>query len=450
MKKISSRLLSAVLMMILLTGSCGTEKKQTEDKAPPREVTTYRTETKQMQPVLEGFGNLSFRHKADITAAVDGTLKTILAEEGDSVKRETILAGLYNIQLTIRAEQADAALFSAESAYELAENRYREGRLQVESRLISLEKSNLNLKQKEAELEYQRTLLKNKKELHSLGGITEEELKSMKLAFSALETEVLVLKKDIQIQKIGFRDEDIESFGYPLSLSPGERRKIIIDINSLSLLSELKVAEARVKSAVTEYHSAEALLGEMVLRSPIDGIVGAKYMETGERVKSDSKVFTIFDSSEVDFVFSVPEEIGVLLTDGQDVSLSIDAVKDAHFTARIRLISPTIDPKSGNIIVKARLNNAEGEFKPGMFARFSLNYGKQAEVLLIPPEALARKDGGRGTVFKIRGRRVYPVNITLGNESGGYQEVTGGLLSGDTVVLNPSPMLQEGEEINVK
>jgi len=440
-----------IIGIVLLLTSCS-EENISKSLAPPEagEFSVYKTETEQIQPVLKGFGNLSFRHKADITAAVDGTIRTFFTDEGSEVESGEIVADIYNIQLEIRAEQAEASLLSVESALELAKTRYREGRLQAESRLLSLEKSDLNLMQKEAELEHQSLLLQNKKKLYALDGITEEELSSMQLAFSALETEIEILKKDIQIQKIGFRDSDISACGYNIPSCPEEKKELLLDINSQTLFSEIKVAEARVKSAVTELTSAEALLSETQLKSPIDGIVGARYMETGERAKSDSKIFTVFDSSEIDFVFSVPEKIGVMLIAGEEVRLSIDAAPDEPFTARIRLISPTIDPQSGNISIKAALDNNSGRLKPGMFARFSLVYGTPRKVLRIPSNSLVQKNGISGLVYKLNNKRVYPVSISLGNEDDGLIEVTDGLEEGDVIVLNPSPLLQEGDEINAK
>lgn len=421
-----------------------------ESTAAPKTVAVYKITEEEIRREIEGFGNLSFRRKADITSAVDGTIKDIRVEEGDTVNEGRVIALLYNIQLNIRKEQAEAALISAESAHELAETQYREGRLQVESRLISIEKSELNLSQKELELEHQRGLLENKKELLSIGGTTEEEAAAMELAFKALETEVEILRKDLQIQRIGFRDEDILSCGYNLPAGSDERKRILIDINSLTLKSELKVAEARVKSASTELESAQALLDETRLSSPLDGIVGAKYMERGERIKTDGKLFTIFDSSKVDLVFAVPEEIGVMLSPGQTVKLSLDAVRERNFSAVIRQISPTIDTRSGNITVKAELDNDEDLFRPGMFSRFSLTYGPPRKVTRIPVEALVRKDGSRGLVMKAEGGRAYPMSIVIDSENNGMHELVSGIGDGELIILNPSPLLQEGDRIDVR
>ena len=441
---------SIIFVSVVLFISCGNPPSADAPVTDGPEVAVYEVKTEEIKQVIEGFGNLSFRRKADVTSAVDGIIKELSVEEGDSVNTEQILASLYNIQLVIRKKQAEADLLSAQSALDLSENQYREGRLNTESRIIAIEKSELNLKQKKLELEHQRRLLTNKKELLAIGGISNDEIKTMELTFSALETEVKLLEKDMEMQRIGFRDKDISLFGYRVPDDDSKKRKLLIDINSLSLKSEQRVAEARVKSAETEMESAQELLNETILTSPFEGIVGARYMEAGERMKSDSKLFTIFDSSKVDLVFTVPEKIGVLLSPGQEVKLKIDAVENREFSARIRQISPTIDTRSGNISIKAELNNDEGLFRPGMFSRFILTYGSFRTVIRIPAETLVQKDGGRGLVFKVSGERAYPVNITIKQEGGGMVETDNGLEDGDIIIINPSPLLQEGDIIHVQ
>ncbi len=415
-----------------------------------RSVSVFCLEMEEVRQIIDGFGNLSFRSKADITSAVDGIIRNLPVDEGDKARSGQPVAVLYNIQLEIRREQAQAALFSAEAAYELSETQYREGRLRIESSLISIEKSELNLKQKLLELEHQRGLLENERELFSIGGAAEEDLASMELSFSALETEIKVLEKDIMIKKIGFRDKDIIEYGFDVPSDDDRKLKLLLDLNSLTLKSELKAAEAKVKSAETELQSAEALIEETKLFSPMDGIVGARYMETGERIQADDKIFTIFDSSEVDLVFGVPEEIGVLLNPGQPVELSLDAVKDRVFSATIRRISPTIETGSGNITIKAGLDNNEGLFRPGMFSRFSLTYGPPRQLIRLPANSFVRLDGSRGLVFLVQGGRVYPRSVVVEAESGGMHELIEGLEEGDVIVIDPSPLLKEGDPVDVQ
>ncbi|MBN2049763.1 MAG: efflux RND transporter periplasmic adaptor subunit [Spirochaetales bacterium] len=438
-----------LLFWPILFSGCPSPSPET-GKEETRTVEVFEVQTVEVQGELEGFGNLSFRSKADITAAVEGTIMKLYRDEGDRVLRGQTLAELGNLQLLIRREQAEASLVSARAALEQAAAEYKEGTLYLESRLLSLEKSVLLVEQKGKELEHQRRVLENKRELYAIGGLPEEEMSSLELSYSSSTTELEALQKDIAMQRIGFRDEDILSFGLSIPADPESRKKVLQDINTRTLLSQVHVAEAGVRSAATELDSVEALIKEMHLKAPMDGIIGARFKEPGERVSADTKVFTIFDASNVDFIIPVPEEIGVYLLPGQSVDVSIDALPQGRYKAAIRQISPLVDSQSGNITVKAALENTEDMFLPGMFARFHLTYGMPRSILIIPVETLAQRNGENALVFQVLNKRIYPKQITIFEHTNGMVEVTGGLAGGETIVLQPSPLLQEGEEVNVR
>ncbi|MDC7226718.1 MAG: efflux RND transporter periplasmic adaptor subunit [Spirochaetales bacterium] len=442
-------LIPAVISIIISAGC-----ESGSNPSQPAETTIYSVKTARLQPenvrqIIEGYGNLTYRRKTNISVAVDGIIRELLCEEGDTVMAGEEIARLDNIQLGIRVEQAEAELNSARALLRLAETEYREVRLQVESRLLAISRSELSLKQKALELEHQQKLLCNKSELLKIGGITEEELSGLAIGVSSLETEVMSLQKDIQIQQIGFRDQDIHFYGFEVPDDESEREKILIDINSLSSKSEMETAEARVISAETEFSSARALLEETLLKSPITGIIAARYMEQGERVNAGDRLFTIFDSEQMDLVFAVPEKVGIMLEPGEGIKLSVDAA-GRDLDAVIRSINPTVEPGSGNITVKAGLQNPDGFLKPGMFSRFRLRYGSENSRILIPHEAVVKLEGNRGLVFRSSGGRAYPCNITCETDTEGNYILKEGLKAGDEVILNTPIMLKEGDKIDVE
>ncbi len=413
-------------------------------------VAVHKARFQEITPELNSFGSISFRSKADVTSTVDGTIDLVNVEEGYYVNKGDELASLTNIQLSIRENQAHSTLKSAEAALELSMTKLREGKMQVEARLISIEKSELQLSQKEKEQRQLVKTLDNKRELFKIGGITEEELSSMEMSFSAADTNLLSMRKDLSIQKIGFRDKDINSFGYTTPDTDEKRIEILKDINTRTLLAELNVAESRLETAKTELYSAEALNKELVLRAPITGIIGAKYLELGERAKADTKIFTIFDSREVDISFTVPEGKGILLKTGLNVKATVDSLENRAFEATIRQISPMVDPQSGNITIKASMSNKEECFKPGMFTRVNIKYGETRKSILIPETCIAQKRDKTASLFLVVNNHIFRKEIELGEEKNGMVEILKGLKEGDMIIDSPSPLLREGEQVHVK
>lgn len=442
----------SLLIFTLVILSCTRNEETTRVAAEESRniVEVHKVDLKEITPEIDSFGSISFSSKADVTSTVDGTISAIKVEEGDKVYKGQLLAQLTNIQLQIRKDQALSALESSKAALQLSETKLREGKMQVEARLLTIEKLKLQLSQKNKEQEQMAQSLENKRELFNVGGISEEELTSMELNYSASETAILSLEKDIIIQSVGFRDRDILNYGYNIPDNEEERTTILKDINTRTLLAELNVAKSRVETAETELKSAEALREELSLKAPISGIIGAKYMELGERAKADTKVFTIFDSNEVDISFPVPEAKGILLTNNLEVKAIVDSLDGKEFKARIRQISPMVDPKSGNITIKANMTNKEGLFKPGMFTRVNVKYGLTRMSVQIPETSIAQKKNSTGTIFLAVNSRVFRKEVELGVEKNGMVEVTEGLAKGDFVINSPSPLLREGEQVDVK
>ncbi|WP_028975360.1 efflux RND transporter periplasmic adaptor subunit [Spirochaeta cellobiosiphila] len=436
-------------LLMYISCSDANEKIPDANTVVKTQVSTIKTVEKEIIPTLTSFGSISFRSKADITSTVDGTLTKILVEEGDVVKKGQLLATLSNIQLKIRKDQAQSSLESAKSAVELAETKLYEGKLQIESRLVSLEKSQLQLKQKEREFEQIGKNLANQKELFAIGGATEEDIISLELSYSASETELLGLRKDLSIQMVGLRDEDILNYGYSVPEDQDTRIEILKDINTRTLLAELNVSKSQLNTAKTELQSAIELMQELNLKAPIDGIVGAKYLELGERVKADTKVFTVFDSTMVDISFPVPENKGILLTKGLKVEAVVDALDNSKYEASIRQISPMIDPQSGNITIKASLSNREGLFKPGMFSRVKVEYGNKRKAILVPESSIVQKKENNAVIFLTVNNHVFKKQVVLGEEFNGNIEIIDGIKKGDLIIDNPSPLLREGEEVEI-
>jgi RND family efflux transporter MFP subunit len=399
---------------------------------------------------LSSFGSLSFRSKTDITATIEGTVEIFDLEEGESVKKGRLIARLKNIQVDMRKEQAGSALRSAQSALELAKSRLWEGQLQVEARIVSVQKAELELAQKRDELAELERTLKNKEQLFNVGGTTEEAMSSLKLSYASAQTNIRLLEKDLDMKKIGLRDEDIVSQGMKVPKDEASRKKALVQLNTKTLLSEIEVARSRVESAQTDLRSAAQLLAELEIRSPADGIVGAKYVEKGEHVAADTKILTLIDTTDVYAVFPLSEADAAHVTEGMAVETRVEAVSATPFKATVELISPMIDPQAGTVTIKALIGNPNGKLKPGMFARVRIVYGTPQKVVTIPQSSISQKKGDTARVFTVVNNRAFVKEVALGTETSGSYVVTKGLSRGEILIDSPSPLLKEGEEVETE
>jgi RND family efflux transporter MFP subunit len=445
----SRKALASLTFIVLAAGGCARREQAPAAIAPQRVRTVLAAERMTAQE-LASYGSISFQKKADVTARVDGTVTELSAVEGASVEKGDLLARLTNIQLELRKRQAESAASSARSELALAQARLWEGQLQVEARIAGIERSELELASKRRELEELAKTLKNKEQLLSVGGTTEEAMTSLRLSYAATETGVRLMEKDLEIRRIGLRDADIVSRGLTVPRDEAARRRMLVQIGTQTLAAETEVARARADSAAVELGAAEQLLAELDIRAPLSGIVGARYVEAGEHAAADAKLVTLISTGEVYAVFPVSETESQRVAPGAAVDVSVDALGGAPFRARVALISPLIDPQAGTVTVKAILANPSMRMKPGMFVRVKLVYGSPRRVIVIPASAIAQKKGNTARVFTVVNPRGFAKEATLGQELGDSWTVEDGLRAGESLVDSPSLLLREGEEVETE
>lgn len=437
-------------MALLALGACSGRNPAPPEQARPVPVQVVRAQLSDVVPLIKSFGSISFIHKADVSASVEGKLAARYVQEGDAVQRGELLAELTNVQLEIRRNQAEAAVSSSEANVELARERYEDGKRSVEARFIALAKTDIELEQQQREVENLRKNLQDKQQLFEVDGISKEALENARLQLLAGQSALAAMEKDIEIKRIGLRNRDIEDRGQRVPPDPGARQKLLIELNTLTLKAEVEVARAQLESARKELASADELLKELRLRSPLKGIVGTIYVEIGERVEAGTKVFTLFESGDMYVVFPVQEEQVVEIRRGMKAEVAIDTFPDRSFSAAVSIVSPVVDPQSGNVMVRAILQTGTDELRPGMFARVTLYTGKAVQRILLPTSALVQSEGDSGTVLVVQGGRVFRRKLRLGVEREGKIEVLEGLKPGEEVVSTPSPLLQEGALVDVQ
>lgn len=436
-------------MLMLYMGSCSGKKELDESGIPGARVTVHTVTRKNFSPDITSFGSIVYTRKNDVAASVEGIIQDIPWREGASVRQGTLLVRMENIQLSINYEQARAAYASAEASTLLTAEQYRDFRMQLESRFISLEKTNLELQQKEQQLELMRKELRDTETLYAVGGSTGDQLRTAQFSLSSAEADYEKLQKEKDIMLIGLRDSDILSAGLPIPQDRETKRALLIDLNSRTKKAELHLVKKQEETAKTQMTSAEALLRELSIYSPAAGIIGAVYKETGERVEPGEKILTLIDSRNAWAVFPVNEkDLGRIRKD-MNATLTIEAIGKEPVEAVIDVISPTVDPQSGNVTVKALLKNPENTVKPGMFVRVTIPTEVPTERIFIPQSCLAQREEQEGVVITVRNNRIFQRKVFLGIEHRDEIEIIEGLQNGEQVVLEPTPLLKEGDKVEV-
>jgi RND family efflux transporter MFP subunit len=409
-------------------------------------VSTVTVELKPYNNDLASFGSVMYKIKNDITCQVEGTIIRLDVKEGSLVNNDGKIAQLRNMQLEIQKEQYENALLSAQAALSESRTKLHEGRLNVEGRLLAIEKNYLNLKQMELELQDAVFIQNGKKELFMIGGITDAEFKSVQLSINSKETSIAILKKEIEISELGLRDEDLRGAGYEITGNSEERKNNLIELNTMAQAAELETALANVRNAENNLISIQNRINELTVRSTVNGVVGALYFENGEYVPQNEKLATIMDISSVYAVFSIQEQDIINFAAGTPLEIEIPSLSKT-VSASIDEIAPVADPQSGNFSVKAELQNPNISIKPGMFVKCVIPRSHDIMYPAIPETALVKVTGQEGIVYCVVNGILVLKTVQIQAQKEGAVWVADGLRENEYVVDKPSPFLKEGSYV---
>ena len=437
-----------LIYLCILFSSCRDKNNISIDASSLPVVKTVKVENRKLNDDLNSFGTISYKTKNNVSVLVEGTLGKLYIKEGDFVRKGQTLAKLRNVQLEIQKEQAQNSLEAAKVALYQAKVNLQEQKLNIERRLISIDKSALNLEQTRLELEEAKTNLENNRQLLDVGGVTESSFRSMEISVKAKETDCIVKEKEIEISKLGLRDEDLIANGYVISSDIEEKKKQFIELNTRSAVASIETQKAQLSSAEKNLTAIEKLIDELTIKAPVNGVVGVLYFENGEYIPENEKLLTLMDISEVNAVFSIQEQDIQYFHIGDALTVELPSINKKYNT-KISEISPIADSTSGNFTVKALLPNKDTLIKPGMFVKCNVPRNEKSLYLCIPETAIVKKDGDKATVFAVVNGFIVIKEIILKTQKDGYVWIDSGLRDSDVLVNKPSPFLKEGEKVEI-
>lgn len=190
---------------------------------------------------------------------------------------------------------------------------------------------------------------------------------------------------------------------------------------------------------------AGKLAGDTIIRAPIDGIIGERYVNVGEYVQPASKVASIFSIDPVRVSISVPERAVAQVQAGQTLDLTVTSYGNRTFPATVKFVSPALRAGTRDLIVEASAPNKDQSLKPGMFATVLIATGEE-ELPVVPLEAI-KAEGPIKRMFLAREGQAYEMVVRTGVEKNGVVAVLEPLQQGQKVIIKPPPGLRDGTTI---
>jgi membrane fusion protein, heavy metal efflux system len=230
-----------------------------------------------------------------------------------------------------------------------------------------------------------------------------------------------------------------------------ERSRMLVDHGVLAK-KEVEVAQADWASSRAESERATARLKNLgvstaandnyAVRSPIAGMVVDRKINPGSEVRPDAAdpLFIVTDPNYLWASIDLPERDLSRISQGQKLSIQVDAYPDEVFSGEVKTIGVMVDPTTRRIPVRCMVDS-KGKLKPEMYARITPLDSSQHRVIRLPNSALITEGLYSYVFVEERPLHFKKRKVTLDLQRREYATVKEGLKLGERVVVGGAILL---------
>ena len=321
-----------------------------------------------------------------------GIVERLVVEEGTTVRKGDVLVELSNTSLTLEILNSEAELAEKQNI--------------LRNTLISMEQEKLDLRLDRAQLdldvERKRRTWQQNEELYRNNLIAREDWLQSKEDYE-LAAKKRELNIERQVQDSLYRTVQIEQ----------------MEDNLANMKRNMELIRQRI--------------GNLQVKSPIDGEVGLLDVVLGQSVTSGQKIGQVNDLSDYKVEAQIDESYIDRVRAGLDATFER---QDTAFTMRLRKVYPEV--RNGQFRADFTFVGAHPRnIRSGQTYYLHLELGQPTDAVIIPRGSFYQSTGGAWIyVLAPEGDRAYKRQIRIGRQNPQYYEVLEGLEPGERVIVS--------------
>ena len=389
-----------------------------------------------------------------------------LAEAEYRLAQAQLIQGPANVSVNTQIKQQEAAVASATADYNQVKANYTaqlaaasanlsDAQSKVENAQAGINGAEANLANANAKANRMRNLLEkgfvSRQQVDDAEAAVSVQKAALEIARGQLKS-ALAQREAVQQQRSIVETKgkaDIEAAGAKVAQAKASLEYAQANAAQKPAYEQsLAALRSGIAAARAGLDSAKAKRADTVLKSPLDGVVTKRFVDPGAVAAPGQPIISVQFVKQIWVTIAVPEEIIPRVHIGQPARIALDAMPGREFTASVIQINPAADTQSRQFTVRAVLSNREGVFKPGMFARVSLEVERVKSALVVPREAVQEDDRGSYIMKVDAGGRAKRQPVLTGIEDGGAIAIKQGLLPGDKLITMSASPIRDGQTIN--
>jgi RND family efflux transporter MFP subunit len=218
------------------------------------------------------------------------------------------------------------------------------------------------------------------------------------------------------------------------------------DAKYQAAVAQLDLARAQFAQSEARLDELRIMLGNTVIRSPVNGFVGKRYLDPGGFASQNAPVVSVVDLSVVRLVANLVEKDLKRVRQGTSASVEVDAYPGEQFSGRVARVAPVFDAATRTAPMEIEIPNDGFRLKAGMYARVRLTVDTRQNALVVPRNALVQIEGKEG-VFVAAGQKATFSAVQTGLQDEAKVEIVAGLREGTRVVTTGAGALRDGDTI---
>jgi len=231
----------------------------------------------------------------------------------------------------------------------------------------------------------------------------------------------------------------------------------------------VKVQEANLSAAQAFVSGIEQTESFKEVKAPFDGVVTARRIDVGDYVSAtgqtastntsgggpaqtgtpNQELFRVAQTKVLRVYVNVPENYADEIVPGITATLYLASAPNSPATGKLVRTADAIDPTSLTLLSEVDVDNADGKLLPGGYAQVHFDIVASRPPMVIPGNSLIFRALGPQVGVVDDSNTVHLQNIKIGRDFGTKLEVVDGLKEDDSVILNPSDSLADGQKVQV-
>lgn len=229
------------------------------------------------------------------------------------------------------------------------------------------------------------------------------------------------------------------------------RGSILAESRITTLFAQGWVTRAARDEAVTAAdaaraaeRTAQAHVGQNVIRAGIDGVVLKRDVEPGELATPARTLMMLGDPTRIRVTATVDERDVPRVHVGQQALMSSDAWPGRVLRGHVRAVTPGGDPMQRAFRVRLALDQ-QAALPMGLTLEVNIVTNRVENAVLVPSAAVSA-----GHIWIVESGRIRRRAVTTGLVDRATTEIRSGVRSGDWIVADPPADLAEGDRVRAR